>query len=90
MYCFLKAERGKTVIIHYTLYLENQDTPFDATTKDTHGFKTILAREGETEYRHIPGLDFAIGTMHRGERSEFIIHPKYAFGKCGKYLTFKL
>lgn len=66
------------VTIHYSLYLEDQDEPYDS---------TILRGRPERfkldDGRLLPGIELAVKSMLAKERSEFLIQPQYAFGDMG-------
>ena len=67
-----------TVTIHYSLFLEGLDEPFDS---------TVLRGQAERykldDGRLLPGLELAIKSMKLKERSEFLIEPYLAYGSSG-------
>ncbi|TRY64381.1 hypothetical protein TCAL_01858 [Tigriopus californicus] len=73
-----RPPKNGTVTIHYSLYLEDQDEPYDS---------TILRGRPERfkldDGRLFPGIELAVKSMLAKERSEFLIQPQYAFGDMG-------
>lgn len=69
---------GASVTFHYSAFLEYSDEPFDSTMLREQPERKLLDA-GEM----IPGLNVAIKTMRRGEKSRFLIQPQYAFGEVG-------
>lgn len=67
-----------SITIHYSLYLEGQDGPFDSTV--IRGRPVRFRLDEDVFY---PGLFIAIKSMRKKERSEFLIEPLYAFGERG-------
>ena len=82
-----QAEGGMTAVFHYQFYLENQDAPFDATPDRSRGCRLTLSKDGESDFRMIPGLDVALKSMYKSELSEFIIRHDYAFGEAGSSMS---
>ncbi|XP_046386100.1 inactive peptidyl-prolyl cis-trans isomerase FKBP6 [Ischnura elegans] len=73
-----KVPEGALVTVHYNAYNEFIEEPFDST----------YMRTGPQKYRLgngslIPGLEEAIKSMCRNERSWFLIKPHLAYGKLG-------
>lgn len=66
------------VTIHYNSYFEHNDEPFDSTyiRKSPHKFRL---NNGDI----LPGLNAAVATMKRTEKSQFLVHPDYAYGANG-------
>lgn len=71
---------GASVTFHYSAFLEYSDEPFDSTMLREQPERKLLDA-GEM----LPGLNIAIKTMRRGEKSRFLIQPQYAFGEV-RYL----
>lgn len=69
-------EEYATVKIHYNAYLEYEDHPFDSTYVRNRPLKFCL-NNGKV----LAGLDFAVQSMILNEKSQFLIHPDYAYGK---------
>lgn len=74
---------GASVTFHYTAFLEHNDEPFDSSVLRGQPERKLLDA-GEI----ILGLNVAIKTMRRGEKSLFLIQPQYAFGKVRHSLMF--
>ncbi|XP_038059182.1 inactive peptidyl-prolyl cis-trans isomerase FKBP6-like isoform X3 [Patiria miniata] len=70
--------KAYTATIHYEGYVEYCDVPFDSTR--LRG-KTQKIRLGEGQV--ILGLEVAVGTMRKGEKSDFLIQHQYAYGPMG-------
>lgn len=68
---------GSRVRVHYNAYFELNDEPFDSTHLRNKSFEFRL---GACEV--VRGLDIAVATMKRHEKSQFIFEPDYY---CGKY-----
>lgn len=66
------------VTIHYNAYVEDNDEPFDSTyiRKSPQRFRL---NNGEV----LPGLNIAVATMKRTEKSQFLVDPDYAYGAQG-------
>lgn len=67
------------VYIHYSGHVNLDEIPFD---------NSYLRRKYPERYQLgagnlIPGLEFGIRTMKKGEKSQFLIEPDYAFGPKG-------
>lgn len=69
---------GSRVRIHYNAYFEMNDEPFDSTHLRN---KSCEFRLGDGSV--VSGLDIAVSTMKKNEKSEFIIEPEYYCGKQG-------
>ncbi|RZC33357.1 FKBP C domain containing protein [Asbolus verrucosus] len=65
-----------SVTINYNGYLEYNDQPFDSTYVRNKPLKFVI-NNGKV----IPGLDYAVQSMKLDEKSQFLIHPDYAYGK---------
>ncbi|XP_071790726.1 inactive peptidyl-prolyl cis-trans isomerase FKBP6-like [Asterias amurensis] len=70
--------QSDTATVHYNGYLEYSDDPYDSTRLRNRPEKYRLG-EGKV----IEGLDVAISTMRKGEISQFLVKPEYAFGAMG-------
>ncbi|XP_018333359.1 inactive peptidyl-prolyl cis-trans isomerase FKBP6 [Agrilus planipennis] len=66
------------VTIHYNAYIEFQDEPFDSTYARKRPY-TFRLNNGEV----ILGLDMAVQSMKINEKSQFLVHPDYAYGRRG-------
>lgn len=64
------------VTVHYNVYLEYHDEPFDSTYARNKAYKFRL-----NDGRVVAGLDFAVQTMLLNEKSQFLVDPEYAYGK---------
>lgn len=64
--------------MHYYAYFEHRDEPFDTSFKRR---RPLEFRLGKCEV--LPGLDFAVSTMQRRERSKFIISSDLLYGELG-------
>lgn len=73
-----KVELGDTITIHFEGYFLNGKL-FDSTRKRGEPFEFVYG----TEWQVIKGIEKAIGLMHEGEKSIFIIPSFLAFGKEG-------
>lgn len=67
------------VYIHYSGYVNLEEVPFD---------NSYLRRKNPERYQLgkgvlIPGLEIGIRTMKKGEKSQFLIDPDYAYGERG-------
>ncbi|RNA40467.1 inactive peptidyl-prolyl cis-trans isomerase FKBP6-like [Brachionus plicatilis] len=69
---------GSRARIHYNAYFEMNDEPFDSTHLRNKSFEFKLGN-GEV----VRGLDIAVSTMKRHEKSQFIFEPEYYCGKFG-------
>ena len=65
------------VQVYYTGKLQSNGTVFDS-TKPNNPFRFILS-EGSV----IRGWDIGVKSMRKGEKSEFILSPEYAYGEKG-------
>ncbi len=74
----LVIPKGSRVRIHYNAYFEMNDEPFDSTHLRNKSFEFRL---GGNECVH--GLDIAVSTMKKHEKSQFIFEPDYYCGKFG-------
>ena len=68
---------GAICRIHYNGYLEYGDEPFDSTRLRNRLQQIQVGRSSLT------GFDVAIATMRKGEISQFIFSPKYAYREMG-------
>jgi FK506-binding protein 6 len=64
--------------LHYYAYFEHRDEPFDTSFKRR---RPLEFRLGKCEV--LPGIDLAISTMQRRERSKFIISSDLLYGELG-------
>ena len=64
--------------LHYYGYFEHRDEPFDTSFKRR---RPLEFRLGKCEV--LPGLDFAVSTMQRRERSKFIISSDLLYDELG-------
>ncbi|XP_044272121.1 inactive peptidyl-prolyl cis-trans isomerase FKBP6-like [Tribolium madens] len=71
-----KPEVYSKVKINYNAYLEYDENPFDSTYIRNKPLKFTISNG-----KVLPGLDFAVKTMTLNEKSQFLIHPDYAYGK---------
>jgi len=69
---------GSRVRIHYNAYFEMNDEPFDSTYLRNKSFEFKLGA-GEV----VAGLDVAVASMKKREKSQFIFEPDYYCGKFG-------
>jgi len=67
-----------TVTVHYSLYLEDEDEPFDSTVLRGRAERFKLDSDMLVE-----GMELAIKSMKKGERSEFLIASGYGYGDMG-------
>ena len=70
-------DRG-SVTVHYCLFLEGDDTPFDSTRLRGQPERFVL--DAGLVLR---GLEVAIKSMKRKEKANFIFGPAYAYGLMG-------
>jgi len=73
-----KVEPGDTVVVNYEGKFLNGKF-FDSTIKRNEPFQFVYG----TEWQVIEGLEEAIGVMHDGEKSLFILPSELAFGNRG-------
>jgi FKBP-type peptidyl-prolyl cis-trans isomerase len=73
-----KIEPGDTLTINYEGRFLNGKF-FDSTVKRNQPFQFVYG----TEWQVIKGLEEAIGMMHEGERSLFILPSELGFGNTG-------
>lgn len=73
-----KVEIGDTVVVNYEGRFLNGKF-FDSTIKRQEPFQFVYG----TEWQVIEGLEEAIGVMHEGEKSLFILPSELAFGNRG-------
>ncbi|CAH1983531.1 unnamed protein product [Acanthoscelides obtectus] len=66
------------VRVHYNGYIEYQVEPFDSTYARTKPHQ-FTVNNGEV----LVGLDLAVQSMKLNEKSQFIVHPDYAYRKFG-------
>ncbi len=64
--------------MHYSLYLEGQDEPYDSTILRNRAERHRLGQGGL-----LPGIEVAVKSMLKKEEAEFLIEYEYAFGKLG-------
>jgi len=67
-----------TVTVHYTMFFENQDEPFDSSE-----LRGRAERYKLDDGRFIPGFEAAVKSMEKDEEAEFLIAPELAFGVMG-------
>lgn len=68
--------QGATVRYHSNGYIEFNDEPFDSSRLRNRPYVTKLDEI-------LPGLSVGISSMRRGEKSRFLLSPKYAFKELG-------
>ncbi|CAF1163189.1 unnamed protein product [Adineta steineri] len=73
-----KPTIGACVRLHYYAYFEHRDEPFDTSFKRR---RYLEFRIGKCDV--LPGIDIAVGTMQRRERSKFIISSDLLYGELG-------
>ncbi|XP_014245088.1 inactive peptidyl-prolyl cis-trans isomerase FKBP6-like [Cimex lectularius] len=74
-----KVPSYAAVYIHYNSYLELEEVPFDSSFLRSE--KPVRFQLGAgVLYK---GMEIAIATMSKGERSQFLVEPQLAFGKYG-------
>ena len=66
------------VIIHYSCMIEDQDEPYDSTYLRSRPERHRLG-SGVL----LPGIEIAVLSMKKCEKSEFIIQPQLAYGPIG-------
>ncbi|ESO97333.1 hypothetical protein LOTGIDRAFT_114969 [Lottia gigantea] len=66
------------VRIHYNLYLEGSDEPFDSSRLRGEICKFRLGQGAV-----IIGLEIAVSSMKKGEKSRYLFTPEYAYGRMG-------
>lgn len=67
------------VYIHYSSYLENDEVPFDVSfLRNKNPVRFVLGHNSL-----IAGMEIAVRTMRKKEKSQFLIHPDLAYGKMG-------
>lgn len=76
--CGIVIPNGSRVRIHYNAYFEMNDEPFDSTHLRNKTFEFKLGA-----YQVVYGLDVAVATMKKYEKSQFIFAPEYYCGKHG-------
>lgn len=74
----LVIPNGSRVRVHYNAYFEMNDEPFDSTHLRN---KTFEFKLGANEV--VLGLEVAVSTMRKHEKSQFIFQPEYYCGKFG-------
>ncbi|XP_039280072.1 inactive peptidyl-prolyl cis-trans isomerase FKBP6-like [Nilaparvata lugens] len=68
------------VYYHYSAYVNLQEEPFDNSYLRRHRRpERLVLGKGEV----LIGVELALKTMKKGEVSQFIVEPEYAFGKLG-------
>ncbi|XP_071447852.1 inactive peptidyl-prolyl cis-trans isomerase FKBP6 [Hetaerina americana] len=73
-----KVPEGALVTLHYNAYNEFIEEPYDSTYMRTGPQKFRLGNGSL-----LPGLEIAVRSMCRNERSWFLIQPHLAYGKLG-------
>jgi len=73
----LVPARG-TVTIHYKMFVEGQDESFDSTW-----MRMKPERFQMDDNQLVPGMEIALKSMKKRERSHFLIDPSYAYGAMG-------
>ncbi|KAJ3647950.1 hypothetical protein Zmor_006750 [Zophobas morio] len=71
-----KPTEYSMVKIHFNAYVEYDENPFDSTYMRNKPYGFIV-----NDGRVIAGLDFAVQSMKPNEKSQFLIHPDYAYGR---------
>ena len=66
------------VIIHYSCSIEDQDEPYDSTY-----IRSRPERHRLGSGHLLPGIELAILSMKKCEKSEYIIQPQHAYGPLG-------
>ncbi len=74
----LVVPHASRVRIHYNAYFEMNDEPFDSTYLRN---KTFEFKLGANEV--VYGMEIAVATMKKHEKSQFIFEPEYYIGKFG-------
>lgn len=69
---------GSRVRIHYNAYFELNDEPFDSTYLRNKSFEFKLGA-----HEVVAGLDVAVATMKKREKSQFIFEPDFYCGTNG-------
>ncbi|CAF0907657.1 unnamed protein product [Brachionus calyciflorus] len=69
---------GSRVRVHYNAYFEMNDEPFDSTHLRNKSFEFKLGAGNV-----VAGLDVAVASMKKHEKSQFIFEPDYYCGKFG-------
>lgn len=72
-----RPQRGQTVVVHYTGYLDN-GTIFDSSIQRNQAFEFVLGA-GQV----IKGWDEGIATMNVGGKRRLYIPPALAYGSAG-------
>merc|ERR1712154_308168 len=62
-----------TVTVHYTMFFENQDEPFDSSE-----LRGRAERYKLDDGRFIPGFEAAVKSMEKDEEAEFLIAPEFS------------
>ncbi len=73
----LPPERA-TVTLHYSLYVESQDEPFDSTL-----MRNKMERFRLDDGRMLVGVEMAVKTMRKKEKADFLIPWTLAYGAMG-------
>nr|CAG4640818.1 EOG090X051L [Eulimnadia texana] len=69
------------VTVHYKLFLDYGDAPFDSTYSR---LKPLTFRLHTESYcSSFLGMDIGVSTMKKNEQAYFIVHPRYAYGELG-------
>ncbi|KAH3889949.1 inactive peptidyl-prolyl cis-trans isomerase FKBP6-like [Dreissena polymorpha] len=69
---------GSLCRMHFNIYTEHGDEPFDSTR-----LRNKIAKLCQGRGEMIEGLDVGLATMRKGEVARFLIKPDYALGKMG-------
>nr|XP_057913456.1 inactive peptidyl-prolyl cis-trans isomerase FKBP6 isoform X2 [Doryrhamphus excisus] len=70
--------QNASVLIHYSGFLEYSDRPFETTTHLKYPRMMKLGQD-----LTLPGMEFGLLTMRKGEFSRFLLQPCYAYGELG-------
>lgn len=71
-------KKGQTVTVHYTGWLQKDDTKFDSSVDRGQPFSFVLGK-GQV----IPGWDEGVATMKVGGKRKLIIPSDLAYGPAG-------
>lgn len=66
------------VVFNFNAFRDNEDEPFDSTFMRNRPFKVRLG-QGDL----LMGLEEALKTMKKSEKSQFLIHYDLAYGEFG-------
>ena len=56
-----------------------EEVPFDTSYLRSHNPNRVQLGTGSV----YPGFEIAVSSMRKGEKSQFLVQPEYAFGKMG-------